>query len=832
MTVDTDSSETGTSALVLRVDYLEGLVQADPRRAIGEARDIVASAGESVLEMRAWSIIGRSLNELGDTARAAAAMRRSIQIGEALVEAAQLNSIRVSAAAILADSGDLAGALVQLSTAEIEPSTEMLARVQSQRAYILTNAGRLLEARREADLAVASVGKHGVPLERLRILLIRSFVLLQIGDLDRAEADLIVAGGLASELGQIITSALIVGNLGVVHARAGRTAVAIQHFDRALGIYISAGSPLRTMAILETDRAEMLVRSGLYDDAVAAANVAVRHATESGNVVSRGDAELLLARAYLAAGQLDSARRAATAAAGLLREGRRNEIALQARAIGVQAALGSTTSPRDALRLFGRSTRLGMRLERAGWTEFSDDLRSARLRSAGRLGILHEVSDDLARLRRSIRSRRPAEALRGWHAETLAHSHGGDHRSAMVAARRGIQALDRFRLSTDDLQIRAGLSAIGQDLSVLAIHLALGTGSPSTTLAWAERTRAHAYGITESGRVGQPRLSEIANQLGSDVLVEFVIDGDEMWAVVARHRRSRLVYVGSAIEIVKALDRVTAWLDRSVQPESNGSRTALAKSATTKLADLLIAPLGLPRAGNLIIVPVGPIHSVPWSAIAGSGRPLVVDLSARAWVTSARREPVTRSIATIIGPAVEGAAIERAAMRRLAGSATIRIGERATAAVLRKMLETRDLVHIAAHGVFRADRPLRSTLRLADGDMPIFDLNDITVACKLVVLSSCEAGVHRVHPGGEVLGLVGILLSRGADTVIAPVHTIADIACAEFVSEFYEVWSQGATAAEALTVVRSRWLESPSIARWATAAAFTCFGSGTATIGR
>ncbi|MEO6125915.1 MAG: CHAT domain-containing tetratricopeptide repeat protein [Ilumatobacteraceae bacterium] len=830
MTVDTDFPGNGpTVSVSLRLDLLENLVQADPRRAIAEARDLLASAEENVSEMLAWSIIGRSLNELGDTERAAAAMRRAIQIGEAPVSAAQLTSIRISAAAILADSGDHAAALFQLTTAEEESSEEMLARVQSQRAYILTNAGRLLEARRQADLAVASAGKRGDSLERLRILLIRSFVLLQIGDLRHAEADLIVAGRLASGLGQIVTSALIIGNLGVVHARAGRTAVAMQHFDRALGIYVSAGSPLRTMAILETDRAEMLVRSGLYDDAVTAAKRAVTYSTESRNVVSRGDSELLLARAYLAAGHLVSAQQAAGSAAGLLREGRRNEIALQARAIGIQAALGLAASERDALRLFGRSIRLGARLERAGWGEFSDDLRSARLRSASRLGILHDVSDDLVRLRRSIRSRRPAEALRAWHAETLARSLGGDHRTAIVAARRGMQALERFRDSTNDLQIRAGLSAIGDDLAGLAIHLALETRSPSTTLTWAERTRAHAYGVAEFGPVARPRLSEIAAEVGPRVLVEFVIDGDEVWAVVVRHRRSRLVHVGSAIEIIKVLDRVVAWLDRAVQPEMLGARTAMARSATARLAGLLIAPLGLPLTGDLIIVPVGQLHAVPWSAIAGRGRCLVVNLSARAWAVSANRESSTQSTAMVIGPAVAGAAIERAAMRRLDGSASTRTGARATAVALRKVLETRDLVHIAAHGIFDADHPLRSTLRLTDGEMPIFDLNDIAVACKLVVMSSCEAGVHRVNPGGEVLGLVGILLSRGADTVIAPTHTVPDMTCAEFVSEFYEAWSHGTTAAAALTVVRSKWLESESIFRWATAAAFTCFGSGTAT---
>ena len=829
MTVDTELvDDSQSTSMDASIDALRVLVQSNPQEALRIARDLLAEPQAASHLTALWSIVGRSLYELGDTKRAATAMRKALDAGSS-VESAELVGVRISAAAIFADLGELAAALLELATAEKDSTGIVVARIRSQRAYLLASAGRLLEAREQADLAEVAAGRTSQSLDHLRMLIIRSYIALQIGDLNAAESDLVRAARIARRLDQNVTSALIVGNLGVVHARAGRTSSAMQHFDRALAMYVSAGRPLRTMAILETDRAEMLLRAGLFDDAVPAARRAVTHASESGNVVTRGDAELLLARTYLAAGMLEAARRTASDAAVLLRGGRRTEIALQARAIGIQAALGSITSERSAVSLFGRSIRLGSRLERAGWTEFSDDLRSARLRAAGRLGILHAVSDDMVALRRSIRSRRPPEALRAWHAETLAHSSAGNHRAAMQAASRGMKALERFRRSTDDLQIRAGLSAIGNDLATLALHLAIESNSPSTTFGWADRTRARAYGVVEASHYTERRLGVVAARLGSRSLVEFVIDGDDVWAVVVRRGRSRLVSVGSLVEISKSTDRVTAWLDRSVQPGSATARPGSAASALRSLASLLVAPLGLPPSGEVIVVPIGALHAAPWSALMGADRSVAVCLSARAWFSADIRLAAVESVAAITGPEVSGGAVERAAIRRLAPAAPVRSGGRATAAAVRRLLETHDLVHIAAHGVFQPDRPLQSTLRLADGEMPIFGLNEIEVVSKLVILSSCEAGVHRVNPGGEVLGLVGILLSRGADTVIAPVHTVPDSACAQFVAEFYEIWSNGLTAAEALALVRGSWMQRPSLAQWATAAAFTCFGSGRAT---
>ena len=55
-----------------------------------------------------------------------------------------------------------------------------------------------------------------------------------------------------------------------------------------------------------------------------------------------------------------------------------------------------------------------------------------------------------------------------------------------------MRALDRLRGSTADLEMRAGLSAIGADLSSVAVEIAIAIEKPSGAFTWAERTRANA----------------------------------------------------------------------------------------------------------------------------------------------------------------------------------------------------------------------------------------------------------------------------------------------------------------------------------------------------
>ena len=92
------------------------------------------------------------------------------------------------------------------------------------------------------------------------------------------------------------------------------------------------------------------------------------------------------------------------------------------------------------------------------------------------------------------------------------------------------------------------------------------------------------------------------------------------------------------------------------------------------------------------------------------------------------------------------------------------------AATADKVLSALDgawLAHIAAHGIFRADSPLFSSLRMHDGPLTVYDFERLHRAPYRLVLSSCEGGVLAPAGANELLGLVSSLLPLGTAGIIA-----------------------------------------------------------------
>ena len=86
------------------------------------------------------------------------------------------------------------------------------------------------------------------------------------------------------------------------------------------------------------------------------------------------------------------------------------------------------------------------------------------------------------------------------------------------------------------------------------------------------------------------------------------------------------------------------------------------------------------------------------------------------------------------------------------------------------------LAHIAAHGSFRADSPLFSSMRMHDGPLTVYDFEQLHRAPYRLVLSSCDSGVLAPAGADELLGLVSSLLPLGTAGIIAGVVPLNDYA--------------------------------------------------------
>jgi CHAT domain-containing protein len=132
------------------------------------------------------------------------------------------------------------------------------------------------------------------------------------------------------------------------------------------------------------------------------------------------------------------------------------------------------------------------------------------------------------------------------------------------------------------------------------------------------------------------------------------------------------------------------------------------------------------------------------------------------------------------------------------------------------------LVHVAAHGRFRADNPMFSALELHDGPLTVHDFERLRRAPYRFVLSACDSGVLVPVGANELLGLATALMSMGTAGILSSVAPVNDEATAELMVEVH----RGLDEVDDLGAVmqRVRELARGDVVREATAAAFVPLG--------
>jgi tetratricopeptide (TPR) repeat protein len=345
----------------------------------------------------------------------------------------------------------------------------------------------------------------------------------------------------------------------------------------------------------------------------------------------------------------------------------------------------------------------------------------------------------------------------------------------------------------------------------------------------------HARGERSLDPVGPagPRalLDALGGQgLGQSALLELVEVDSELYAVVLARGRASLHALGPARAAVAAMEQMRFALRRLARPGTSAPARAAAHQALAAAAGRVDSGLlGPVRArlgdGPVVIVPTGPLHSLPWSVLPTlAGRPSSVAPSAAAWLRARSVGRVGTRVVIAAGPELPGAAAEAQVVAAGYTAADCLRGEAATVSAVLTAADGADVLHVAAHGTFRTDNPLFSSLLLADGQLTVHDLCRLDRAPRLIVLSACDAALAEVHPGDEVLGLVSALLSLGAAAVIAPVVPVGDESTAAVMARLHEHLRAAAGPAAALATL----VADPDLppAERAVAGSLACLGAG------
>jgi CHAT domain-containing protein len=255
------------------------------------------------------------------------------------------------------------------------------------------------------------------------------------------------------------------------------------------------------------------------------------------------------------------------------------------------------------------------------------------------------------------------------------------------------------------------------------------------------------------------------------------------------------------------------------------ARTAGAHAAA-RLDAVLVAPLS-ERIGRrpLVIVPTGLLHAVPWTALPSlQGRPLAVSPSACVWHVAARRPAKRGAVLLVAGPGLPGAADEIRELGALYPAARQLAADDARCDSVLDALDGVAIAHVAAHGRFRADNPLFSALRLADGPVTVYDLEGLRQAPQTLVLSACDSALSAIRPGDELMGLSAALLALGARTLVASILPVSDDHVRALMRDLHRGLVSGRDAAEALAEAQERARRSGAGGAVA-AAALVCIGA-------
>jgi hypothetical protein len=330
------------------------------------------------------------------------------------------------------------------------------------------------------------------------------------------------------------------------------------------------------------------------------------------------------------------------------------------------------------------------------------------------------------------------------------------------------------------------------------------------------------------GSAPPPRLSTAAlrDRLGSQVLVEYdVLDGDLIAAVV-EPRRTRLVRLGPTAAVrfetsslLFALRRL-AW--RPQRSTATAATLTAARVGLARLAGLLIGSLRLADHDGLVVVPVGELQRVPWSALHDA--PVSIAPAAAMWERSARRPAAGSAPVLVAGPDVPGGVREIELLGELYPEAVVLRPPASTATAVTAALAGADLAHLACHGRIRSDNPIFSSLLLSDGPLTVHELELRGAAPHRIVLAACESGSEVAYEGNETLGFVSSLLARGSAGLVASAIVVPDWDVVPLMAALHRAVRSGATLAAALYGARSTLdREDPrSFVSWC---AFNAFGA-------
>jgi CHAT domain-containing protein/tetratricopeptide (TPR) repeat protein len=856
----------------------------EAREAFERAMHAARRVGDSLGEVRALARIGRTHmaadrhDEAGRTLRAALEAARRLRDPDLI--ARLLNEVGFASM----QTGDLDSAMVSFEEAL------GLARARAQGALeseILGNMGYVLEQRGEYERALANqeealrIAREAGSGNKGQELAARIHMGVICGEMEqfsRGIAILREALPIAEETGIVEASTIIRRTLGEYYRALGMPEEALRNFEeilpavRALGSPTHEGDTYRTIGLVQMDL-------GRPREALAAFETAVKVVRGRGITFLYAQALVDLGNACRANGDVARAE-ACFREAGVLADSLGNPLLLAAlaRSLGdLEAARGGRES---ALAHYDEAVRRGRSIGLTALVREALAGKARLLRQAGDLTGADALLAEAIDIIEAVRGRQTSDEIRvgflsdkrsvyearlGVLAEIAAGQGPGG-----AAEREGFRVAERARArslldAVSGARVDPG-EEVDPELRARERRLSARLGAAQTALSEAVSAETWDAALVDSlereregaGRAYRAALEEIAvrsptyaalaghrDPLGVDdvrarvlrkdqALLEYFVGDAESFLFLVTGERFRLVRIPAGADTLAA--RVAALRAALLAAEGTPSAEPQALlDAAQGLHALLIAPVArdLPDGARLLVVPDGPLFSLPFVALHDGARFLVEEHAISSAPSASVLDPAIerprprrdRALLAAGNPATfrggvllaqsRGAehwrlgelAFAEDEVKRIAGRfrrATTLTGESATEEAVKAALAGATHVHLATHGLLDEVEPILSGLALAqdddpkeDGFLQAHEILELRIPAELVVLSACNTGLGRLAGGEGVIGLTRAFQYAGARAVLISLWEVGDRSTADLMERFYRAHLDAGLTADA-----------------------------------
>lgn len=325
--------------------------------------------------------------------------------------------------------------------------------------------------------------------------------------------------------------------------------------------------------------------------------------------------------------------------------------------------------------------------------------------------------------------------------------------------------------------------------------------------------------------------------------------------------RTFLFVVGKSHKLqVRTIEKSETWLrdkinaiTMNLKDVGNENAFTFFQEDSKALYDLLIKPASQPlaKAKRLLIIPDGPLFSLPFNALMNGNRYLIADKSILKHVSATLffeqqalpkrgtnqltafgdpvypQEPKERFFESIFVSMTRGQSLnplpgtrkEVSTIASLFGNKTKTfLGEEATEEQAKSLNDNPGILHFACHAFIDKQFPLNSSLALTtnldfqegedNGFLQAWEIMEsMRLNSDLVVLSACETGLGKEVGTEGLVGLTRAFQFAGARTIAASYWKITDETTALFMERFYTHLKNGMRKDEALRKAQIEFIE-------------------------